>query len=133
MTTGTDSKQGMVSNGNSVLAEQRRRAETFRSLHIRGNPIVLFNGCRMQLGRQFSSQWGTPQSKRSSGSHFLRSTCGRDNRVGMDPESFRFSNLIVLWGANVLSTHPHLWRPILEARKKGTFISSGSSPKRIDP
>jgi len=34
----------------------------------------------------------------------------------MDPESFRFSKLIVLWGANVLSTHPHLWRPILEAR-----------------
>jgi len=45
-----------------------------------------------------------------------------DNRVGMDPESFRFSKLIVLWGANVLSTHPHLWRPILEARKKGAFV-----------
>lgn len=45
-----------------------------------------------------------------------------DSRVGMDPESFRFSNLIVLWGANVLSTHPHLWRPILEARKRGAFV-----------
>jgi anaerobic selenocysteine-containing dehydrogenase len=45
-----------------------------------------------------------------------------DNRVGMDPESFRFSKLIVLWGANPLSTHPHLWRPILEARKKGAFV-----------
>jgi len=45
-----------------------------------------------------------------------------NNKVGMDPESFRFSNLIVLWGANVLSTHPHLWRPILEARKRGGFV-----------
>jgi anaerobic selenocysteine-containing dehydrogenase len=45
-----------------------------------------------------------------------------DNKVGMDPESFRFSKLIVLWGANVLSTHPHLWRPILEARKNGGFV-----------
>lgn len=45
-----------------------------------------------------------------------------DNRVGMDPETLRFSKLVVLWGANVLSTHPHLWRPILEARKKGAFI-----------
>ena len=45
-----------------------------------------------------------------------------DNRVGMDPESFRFSKLIVLWGANVLSTHPHLWRPILEARRNGAFV-----------
>lgn len=45
-----------------------------------------------------------------------------DNRVGMDPETFRFSRLILLWGANVLSTHPHLWRPILEARKHGAFV-----------
>ncbi|MCI0349426.1 MAG: molybdopterin oxidoreductase family protein [Acidobacteriales bacterium] len=45
-----------------------------------------------------------------------------DNRVGMDPETFRFSKLIVLWGANVLSTHPHLWRPILEARKNGAAV-----------
>jgi anaerobic selenocysteine-containing dehydrogenase len=45
-----------------------------------------------------------------------------DNRVGMDPETFRFSKLIVLWGANVLSTHPHLWRFILEARKSGASI-----------
>ncbi len=37
------------------------------------------------------------------------------NRVGMDPETFRFSKLILLWGANVLSTHPHLWRSILDA------------------
>src|SRR5437868_4615235 len=50
-----------------------------------------------------------------------------DNRVGMDPETFRFSKLIVLWGANVLSTHPHLWRPSLEARKNGAWIVS------IDP
>ncbi len=45
-----------------------------------------------------------------------------DNRVGMDPETFRFSKLIVLWGANVLSTHPHLWRPIREARRNGALI-----------
>jgi anaerobic selenocysteine-containing dehydrogenase len=50
-----------------------------------------------------------------------------DNRVGMDPETFRFSKLVVLWGANVLSTHPHLWRPIREARKNGASIVS------IDP
>jgi anaerobic selenocysteine-containing dehydrogenase len=50
-----------------------------------------------------------------------------DNRVGMDPETLRFSKLIVLWGANVLSTHPHLWRPILEAKKNGASIVS------IDP
>lgn len=45
-----------------------------------------------------------------------------DNRVGMDPETFRFAKLVVLWGANVLSTHPHLWRPIMEARKNGASV-----------
>ena len=50
-----------------------------------------------------------------------------DNRVGMDPETFKFSKLVVLWGANVLSTQPHLWRPILEARKNGALVVS------IDP
>ena len=45
-----------------------------------------------------------------------------DNRIGMDPETFRFSKLVVLWGANVLSTHNHLWRPILEARKNGASV-----------
>jgi len=50
-----------------------------------------------------------------------------NNRVGMDPETFRHSKLVVLWGANVLSTHPHLWRPILDARRNGATIVS------IDP
>lgn len=45
-----------------------------------------------------------------------------DNRVGMDPETFRFARLILLWGANVLSTHPHLWRPVREARSNGAFV-----------
>ena len=50
-----------------------------------------------------------------------------DNRVGMDPETLRFSKLVVLWGANVLSTHNHLWRSIMEARKNGAPVVS------IDP
>lgn len=50
-----------------------------------------------------------------------------DNRVGMDPETLRSSKLVVLWGANVLSTNLHLWRSILEARRQGAFVVS------IDP
>ncbi len=29
-----------------------------------------------------------------------------DNRVGMDPETLRFSKLIILWGSNTLTTQP---------------------------
>ena len=50
-----------------------------------------------------------------------------DNRVGMDPETLRLSKLVVLWGANVLSTNPHLWRSVLEARRHGAQVVS------IDP
>ncbi|MGH9754773.1 MAG: molybdopterin-containing oxidoreductase family protein [Blastocatellia bacterium] len=45
-----------------------------------------------------------------------------DNRVGMDPETLRFSKLIILWGANTLSTNAHLWRFILTARRNGAFL-----------
>lgn len=45
-----------------------------------------------------------------------------DNRVGMDPETLRQSRLVLLWGANVLSTQAHLWRPILEARAAGAHL-----------
>src|SRR5215831_4464320 len=45
-----------------------------------------------------------------------------DNRVGMDPETLRSSKLVLLWGVNVLSTNPHLWRSILEARKNGAHV-----------
>jgi anaerobic selenocysteine-containing dehydrogenase len=45
-----------------------------------------------------------------------------DNRVGMDPETLRLSKLVLLWGANVLSTNPHLWRSVLEARRNGALI-----------
>jgi anaerobic selenocysteine-containing dehydrogenase len=42
-----------------------------------------------------------------------------DNRVGMDPETLRFSKLIILWGSNTLSTNHHLWRSITAARQQG--------------
>jgi anaerobic selenocysteine-containing dehydrogenase len=45
-----------------------------------------------------------------------------DNRVGMDPETLRFSKLVLLWGVNVLTTNPHLWRSVLEARKNGAMV-----------
>jgi hypothetical protein len=43
MTTRKDPTQTTVSGGDEIRAEQKRKAETFRNLHIRGNPIVLFN------------------------------------------------------------------------------------------
>jgi len=44
------------------------------------------------------------------------------NRIGMDPETLRLSKLIILWGANTLTTNSHLWRSILTARRNGAFL-----------
>jgi anaerobic selenocysteine-containing dehydrogenase len=45
-----------------------------------------------------------------------------DNRVGMDPETLRFSKLIILWGSNTLTTNHHLWRSITMARRDGAHL-----------
>jgi anaerobic selenocysteine-containing dehydrogenase len=45
-----------------------------------------------------------------------------DNRMGMDPETFRFSRLIILWGSNTLTTNHHLWRAITTARQAGARL-----------
>jgi anaerobic selenocysteine-containing dehydrogenase len=45
-----------------------------------------------------------------------------DNRVGMDPETLRFSKLIILWGSNTLTSNHHLWRSITTARGNGAHL-----------
>jgi len=45
-----------------------------------------------------------------------------DNRVGMDPETFGSSKLILLWGTNTLTTNHHLWKYIEAARRDGAHL-----------
>ena len=45
-----------------------------------------------------------------------------DNRVGMDPETFAYSRLILLWGTNTLTTNHHLWKYIEAARRDGAHV-----------
>jgi anaerobic selenocysteine-containing dehydrogenase len=40
-------------------------------------------------------------------------------RMGMSPEQFAESKLIIAWGANILGTNVHLWPWIVDARRKG--------------
>jgi anaerobic selenocysteine-containing dehydrogenase len=47
--------------------------------------------------------------------------------VGMDPETFVHSKLILLWGTNTLTSGHHLWKYVLEARRRGAYIAA------IDP
>jgi anaerobic selenocysteine-containing dehydrogenase len=84
----------------------------------------LIQGC-YGAGRRFFNALGASRHVQTictiAGGFGTGYTLGH-NRVGMDPENLRYSKLVVLWGANVLSTHPHLWRSILEARRRGAEI-----------
>jgi anaerobic selenocysteine-containing dehydrogenase len=49
----------------------------------------------------------------------------------MDPEDFAHSRLILLWGANLLSTNLHQWRYVLAAQKAGAHVVA-IDPLRTD-
>lgn len=43
-------------------------------------------------------------------------------RLGVPPENFRHSKLILAWGANIHGTNVHLWPFVLEARRNGARL-----------
>ena len=50
----------------------------------------------------------------------MRMTVGAS--IGADAESVPESDLVLLWGTNTLTSNPHLWPHILEARKRGAQV-----------
>jgi len=50
----------------------------------------------------------------------MRMTLGAN--IGADGEGIPASDLVLLWGTNTLTSNPHLWPFVLEARKRGTPI-----------
>ena len=59
----------------------------------------------------------------------LRATYG--GSVGMDPEDFEHAQLVILWGANLLSTNLHQWRYVLAAQRRGAHVVA-IDPLRTD-
>ncbi|GIF66356.1 molybdopterin containing oxidoreductase [Asanoa ishikariensis] len=51
--------------------------------------------------------------------------------VGFEPESIVEAKLILLWGANLLSTHLHLWPFVQEAQRRGAYVVA-VDPLRTD-
>lgn len=56
----------------------------------------------------------------TAGAMGMRMTLGAS--IGTDAEEVRHSDLILLWGTNTLTSNPHLWPHILEARAKGAKV-----------
>jgi len=56
----------------------------------------------------------------SAGLTGMRITVGAS--IGADGEGIPESDLVLLWGTNTLTSNPHLWPFVLEAKKRGTRI-----------
>src|SRR5207248_1309189 len=50
----------------------------------------------------------------------MRMTVGAN--IGADPEGIPSSDLVLLWGTNTLTSNPHLWPFVLEARTNGARV-----------
>ncbi|MFN2597727.1 MAG: molybdopterin-dependent oxidoreductase [Pyrinomonadaceae bacterium] len=109
-----------------TLAESSEGAETIMPYSYCGTMGLVQSE---SMDRRFFNRLGATILDRticaSAGTEGLLSTLGA--KIGTDPERFTDSRLIVLWGTNTLSSNVHLWRFILEARKRGARLIS------IDP
>ena len=79
----------------------------------------LLNGAGMD--RRFFHRLGASRLDRticsSAGGAAL--TLSQGAKLGMPPDQFAQSKLIIAWGANILGTNVHLWPWIVEARRNG--------------
>ena len=55
-----------------------------------------------------------------AGSMGMKMTVGAN--IGADAEGLPESDLVLLWGTNTLTSNPHLWPFVLEARRKGAPV-----------
>ncbi|MCS7314611.1 MAG: molybdopterin-dependent oxidoreductase [Bryobacterales bacterium] len=76
------------------------------------------------MDRRFFHRLGASRLERTicsaAGSAALSMTLG--HRYGLEPEQFRHSRLVLLWGANVLGANVHLWPFLVEAVRRGAKL-----------
>ena len=84
-----------------------------------GGTLGFLNGSGMD--RRFFHRLGASRLDRTicatAGGTALMMSQGA--RLGIEPEQFVHSKLIIAWGANILGTNVHLWPWIVEARRNG--------------
>lgn len=76
------------------------------------------------MDRRFFHRIGASKLDRTicamAGTVGMRMTVGAN--IGADPEGLPSSDLVLLWGTNTLTSNPHLWPFVLEAREKGAKV-----------
>ena len=76
------------------------------------------------MDRRFFHQLGASLLDRtlcsSAGKYGIKATLG--GSVGMDPERFEDSRLILIWGANPIVSNLHLWSRVQRAMRRGAKV-----------
>src|SRR4051812_14896173 len=76
------------------------------------------------MDRRFFHALGASKLDRTicsmAGTVGMRMTVGAN--IGADPEGIPSSDLVLLWGTNTLTSNPHLWPFVLQARENGARI-----------
>jgi anaerobic selenocysteine-containing dehydrogenase len=76
------------------------------------------------MDRRFFHRLGASRLDRTicstAGGTGMRMTVG--GNIGADAESMPDSDLVILWGTNTLTSNPHLWPFVLQARENGAPI-----------
>jgi anaerobic selenocysteine-containing dehydrogenase len=76
------------------------------------------------MDRRFFHRLGASMLDRTicatAGSVGMRMTVGAN--IGADPEGIPSSDLVLLWGTNTLTSNPHLWPFVLQARENGARV-----------
>src|SRR5437763_5473924 len=103
------------------LAESSEGAETIMPYSYCGTMRLVQS---QSMDRCFSDRLVASQLDRticaSAGTAGYRATIGAT--IGTDPERFRDSKLILIWGSNTLSSNVHLWPEILKAKSNGAHV-----------
>ncbi len=103
----------------SIIAEYG--AEAILPYSYAGNMGMLQYG---SMDRRFFHAIGASQLDRticaSAGAAGLTASLG--SRLGTDVEAFAYSELIILWGSNPITSNLHLWNRCQEAKRRGAKL-----------
>ena len=116
-----DEALGEIAERLSVIARSSDGPQSILPYSYAGT-MGLIQGSSMD--RRFFHSLGASKLERTicaaAGSAGMRMTIGAN--IGADGEGIPQSDLVLLWGTNTLTSNPHLWPFVLEARKRGAPV-----------
>ena len=109
----------------SACSSDRRVVRRDRKRFCRTRTPARWATCRAEsMDRRFFHSLGASLLDRTicstAADEGMRMTVGAN--IGADGEGIPESDLVLLWGTNTLTSNPHLWPFVLQARERGARV-----------